>query len=177
MENNLVRKLFPGIILVVWLLFPSLIFAVQADDILGDWITNGGESCIEIFKKNNCYFGKIVSLKKPNYSPGEIKGMDGRPRMDLNNPKKSLRSHSLIGLELMKNFRFDNGKWIDGKIYDPENGEFYNCQISLTEDGNLYVRGYIGVPLLGRTTIWRPIKVYFRKQIKSFGLGRCPSRE
>ena len=171
------KKLFLGIILVGWLLFPSITFAVQADDIVGDWVTKGGESCIEIFKKNNCYFGKIVSLKRPNYSPGEIKGMDGRPRMDLNNPKKSLRFRPLIGLELLKNFRFDNGKWIDGKIYDPKNGESYNCQISLTKDGNLYVRGYIGVPLLGRTTIWRPAKVYFGKQMKSLGLGAYSFRE
>ncbi len=166
-----------AILLVVWLLFPSLTFAVQADDILGDWITNGGESCIEIFKKNNCYFGKIVSLKRPNYLPGEIKGMDGKPRMDLNNPKESLRSHPLIGLEIMKNFRFDGDKWIDGKIYDPENGESYSCQISLAKDGTLHVRGYIGVSLLGRTTIWKPAKAYFRKQMKSLGLGYYPSRK
>ncbi|NIA08382.1 MAG: DUF2147 domain-containing protein [Nitrospiraceae bacterium] len=165
------KKLFLPVVLATWLLRPSLAFSLQADDILGDWITNGGESCIEIFKKNGCYFGKIVFLKRPFYSAGEIKGMDGRPRMDLNNPKKSLRSHPLIGLEIMKGFRFDNGRWINGKIYDPENGESYNCQISLAKDGNLHVRGYIGVPLLGRTTIWRPAKVYFGKQMKSLDFG------
>ncbi len=165
------KRLLLPVVLLICLLSPSLTLAVQPDDILGDWVTGGGESCIEIFKKNGCYFGKIVSLRRPYYLPGEIKGMEGRPRMDLNNPNKSLRSQPLMGLEIMKGFRFNNGKWVGGKIYDPGNGKSYNCQISLARDGNLHVRGYIGIPILGLTTVWRPAKAYFRRQIKSLGPG------
>jgi uncharacterized protein (DUF2147 family) len=166
MDNNLMKKSFLPIILFIWLLLPSLVLAAQPDDILGYWVTSGGESCIEIFKRDGYYFGKIVSLRRPYYLPGEIKGMDGRPRMDLNNPNKSLRLRPLMGLEIMRDFRFDNGKWVGGKIYDPANGRSYNCQISLAKDG-LHVRGYIGIPLLGLTTVWRPAGPYFRKQIRS----------
>ncbi len=153
------KNLFLNIILVVWLLFPSLIYAVEADDILGEWVTEDEDSRVEIFKKDNRYFGKIVALIEPNYLPGEVKGMDGKPRLDLNNPKKSLRSNSLVGLELMKNFRFDDDEWVGGSIYDPEDGATYECKISLTEDGDLHVRGYVGIPLFGRTTVWESAKI------------------
>jgi uncharacterized protein (DUF2147 family) len=157
------KNFFLNIILVVWFLSPSLIFAVEGDEILGEWVTEYGDSRVEIFKKDNQYFGKIVALTEPNYLPGEVKGMDGKPRLDLNNPKKSLRSNSLIGLELMKNFQFDEDEWIGGSIYDPEDGTSYKCKISLTEDGELHVRGYIGISLFGRTTVWESARVYPEK--------------
>ena len=59
-----------------------------------------------------------------------------------------------IGLEILRNFKFDNDdEWEGGKIYDPESGKTYSCNMSLT--GNeLKVRGYVGVSLLGRTETW-----------------------
>jgi uncharacterized protein (DUF2147 family) len=167
------RTLFLNIILVVWLLSPSLSLALEGDDILGEWVTAGGGSRVEIFKKDQRYFGKIVALKEPNYLPGEAKGMDGKPRLDLHNPKESLHSRPLLGLELMKNFRFKDGKWSDGKIYDPENGRTYKCKISLAKDGTLHVRGYVGVSLLGRTTVWESAKAYLKKELTFFGLENC----
>jgi uncharacterized protein (DUF2147 family) len=45
--------------------------------------------------------------------------------------------------------------WHDGKILDPENGKIYRCKMQLSEDGQtLFVRGYIGFSLLGRTQTW-----------------------
>lgn len=46
-------------------------------------------------------------------------------------------------------------QWINGKILDPKTGKIYQCQMTLTETGGeLKVRGYIGMPLLGRTQKW-----------------------
>ena len=46
------------------------------------------------------------------------------------------------------------GSWSGGKILDPKEGEVYRVKIT-TEDGKkMDVRGYIGVPLLGRTQVW-----------------------
>ena len=33
-------------------------------------------------------------------------------------------------------------------------GETYRCTMRVREDGSLRVRGYVGVPLLGKTQIW-----------------------
>ena len=42
-----------------------------------------------------------------------------------------------------------------GSILDPNNGKVYRSQMRLTDGGKkLEVRGYIGLPLLGRTQTW-----------------------
>lgn len=167
------NKLFQSLMLFIWLLSPSLLVAAQEDDILGEWITEGGGARVEIFKKDHRYYGKIVGLKEPNFLPGEVKGLDGTPRLDSNNQKESLRSRPLLGVELVKNFRFEKGIWTDGQIYNPENGKVYKCKITLTEDGNLHVRGYIGISLIGSTTVWKSKKAYLDKELAFLGLTRC----
>lgn len=167
------KILFLMIMLVARGVFPSAGYAVESNDILGQWVTEDRDCRVEIFKKGHRYFGKIVAIKPPNYLPGEINGMDGKPRQDSNNQNESLRSRLLVGIELMKNFRFDDDKWVDGRIYDPKNGKTYECEISLAEDGTLYVRGYVGVSLLGRTTVWESARVYREKELTFLGLADC----
>ncbi|MFO7724719.1 MAG: DUF2147 domain-containing protein [Oceanipulchritudo sp.] len=45
-----------------------------------------------------------------------------------------------------------------GRILDPARGKVYKARLSLREDGKLEVRGFIGIPLLGRTQVWEPLK-------------------
>jgi len=177
-ECNVMKTLILNIIVIVWILIPSIGHAIESDDILGEWITEDKNCRVEIFKKAEQYFGKIAAIKQAKYLPGEVKGMDGKPRLDLNNQKKSLRSRPLVGIEMMQNFRFDDDKWLGGTIYDPNSGKTYKCVISL-EDGTLQVRGYIGVSLLGRTTVWETKKAYLKKELTFLGLANCsfPKKE
>lgn len=47
------------------------------------------------------------------------------------------------------------GLFDGGEILDPNNGKVYRSQMRLTDGGRkLEVRGYIGVPLFGRTQTW-----------------------
>ncbi|MBW8899632.1 MAG: DUF2147 domain-containing protein, partial [Massilia sp.] len=40
-------------------------------------------------------------------------------------------------------------------IVDPKNGKKYNCKLTLVEGGKaMNVRGYIGMPWIGRTQRW-----------------------
>ncbi len=49
----------------------------------------------------------------------------------------------------------DKGMWDGGEILDPNNGKTYKVRMTPVEGGkNLEVRGYIGMPLLGRTQTW-----------------------
>ena len=42
-----------------------------------------------------------------------------------------------------------------GQILDPDNGKVYRSTVRLTDNGKkLNVRGYIGVPMLGRSQTW-----------------------
>ena len=56
--------------------------------------------------------------------------------------------------EYNTDFEFDDGQWEDGDIYDPKSGKTYSCVIKMQKDGSLHVRGFIGISLLGRTTLW-----------------------
>ena len=123
--------------------------ASEADAILGEWYTDPEkkDAVVEIYKDNDVYSGKIVWLKNPNEE-------DGTPKVDDQNPDEARRSDPIIGLNLVKGFTYKGGnKWADGTIYDPNNGKTYKCKMKL-EGSELKVRGFIGVSLLGRTTVW-----------------------
>ncbi len=164
------KKIF-AIVLSAILFFPLVSVAIEGDDILGSWITEGEDSRVEVEKKGDSYVAKVVSLKDPLYKPGEVKGMDNKVRVDLENPDKSLKTRPILGMELMNGFKFDGKKWTKGKIYDPENGKTYKCNITLADDGKLHVRGYIGVSWAGRTTIWERFEPYREKMLNFLGPG------
>ncbi len=46
-----------------------------------------------------------------------------------------------------------DGSWKGGKLIDPKTGKIYHLKMIVKND-QLHVRGYIGVPLLGRTQVW-----------------------
>jgi uncharacterized protein (DUF2147 family) len=49
----------------------------------------------------------------------------------------------------------DKGAWAGGDILDPNNGKIYKVLLKLADGGKkLDVRGYIGMPMLGRTQTW-----------------------
>jgi uncharacterized protein (DUF2147 family) len=131
-------------------IMPAL--AQNADAILGKWVNPSGEGQIQIYKKGNLYYGKLVWLKFPNDE------VTGKPKLDKSNPDKNLQSRPILGLEILKNFKFDGDDvYEDGKIYDPKNGKDYSCKMTL--NGNkLKIRGYIGVSLLGRSEVWTRVK-------------------
>jgi len=143
------RKLpFLMLLFVVAITYNAL--AQSKDAILGKWLNPSGEGQIEIYKKGDKYFGKLVWLKEPN--------LNGKPKIDSKNPEASLQNRPLWGLEILKNFVYDEGKWTDGTIYDPKSGKTYSCNLTLKSNDILNVRGYVGISLLGRTEIFRRIK-------------------
>jgi uncharacterized protein (DUF2147 family) len=46
------------------------------------------------------------------------------------------------------------GKWKNGRVYDPNSGKTYKCKLTLVDENTLELRGYIGISLLGRTETW-----------------------
>jgi uncharacterized protein (DUF2147 family) len=47
-----------------------------------------------------------------------------------------------------------DGTWVNGHIYDPTSGSTYTCNLALDGDDRIRLRGYVGIPLIGRTTTW-----------------------
>lgn len=122
----------------------------KADAILGVWLTGTGKGKIKIYKdKENKYHGKLVWLRDPLNE-------EGQPKVDKNNPDESKKKLPLLGLQNLRNFVYaGENKWIDGQIYDPENGSDYSCKMELVDDNTLEVRGFIGISLFGRTDVWK----------------------
>ena len=112
----------------------------------GTWLSGDGDGLIEITIAGNGLSGTIK---------GSANADDDRPDRDEKNPDPKLKDRPLTGLELFAGFSYDgNGRWSGGTIYDPNSGKTYRCIIAWVDDDRLKVRGYIGVPMLGRTETW-----------------------
>lgn len=118
------------------------------DPATGLWLVESGKAIVELSPCGDTLCGKIVWLENP-------KGEDGQPRKDVNNVDESKRSRKLCGLDLVGNFTRDApGEWSNGFIYNGEDGKTYTANIALQPDGRLKLRGYVGLPLLGKTQYW-----------------------
>ncbi len=143
MKKNLI--LIKSLPVVIMTLFTSFSFAQHADDdILGLWFNEEKTGKIEITKNGDKYFGTITWVK--------IEAGDNG--LDDENPDPKLRNKPLVGLKILKDFKYEDGEYTDGTIYDPKNGKTYSCTMKLENIDKLYVRGYIGFSLIGRTTYW-----------------------
>ncbi len=121
---------------------------------LGLWTTEGGKSRVEIFDCSGKLCGKIVWLK-------ELLDNRGKEKVDRENPDEALKGRKILGLALLSDFVAEGQsgrQWTDGRIYNPEDGQTYKCNMGLQDDGKLKVRGYVGLPLFGKTQIWTPAK-------------------
>ena len=119
------------------------------DAIVGVWKNGEGTGMVKIYKNGDKYQGKIVWLKEPNDPE------TGKPKLDKNHPDESVRLRAVLGLINSWGFVYKGKKvWDDGKIYDPKNGNTYDCTMKLKDQNSLEVRGYIGVSIIGRTDVW-----------------------
>jgi uncharacterized protein (DUF2147 family) len=121
--------------------------AAEANALLGVWITKDAKSHVEISEANGKYFGKIVWLRD------SLKY--GKPALDDKNPDEELRNRPVLGMTIMRDFVYDGEMvWTSGKVYDPESGNDYGGKMTLVDQSTLDLRGYVLVPLFGRTERW-----------------------
>ena len=129
----------------------------EADRLVGVWEPSNGKARVKIEKVGSKYYGKIVWLKEPNDPATSL------PKVDKNNPDAALRTTPLKGYRLLKDFVYMGaGEWDSGTIYDPENGNTYNCVIKMTDNNTLDIRGFIGIEAFGRTDVWKRLDLVKR---------------
>lgn len=106
-------------------------------------------SIFKFYKSGEKYYGKAVWMKRPS-------------RLDTLNPDPSKRNRKILGSVLLWDFVHDNkNSWTKGQIYDANKGKIYKAKITRDKDGNLLVRGYVGVQLIGKTEYF--VKVDFKE--------------
>ena len=155
------KRCLAAVVVVVFSVLPA--GADDGDTILGVWATDpegeGGQAHVEITKVGGKYAGSIVWLEEPLYTEEDEDGEAGEPKVDTNNPDAALQSRPIMGLRIMEGFIYDGkGTWKKGTIYDPDNGKTYKCKLRIGDEGELKVRGYIGVSMIGRTSKWTRVE-------------------
>ncbi|GAA4013926.1 DUF2147 domain-containing protein [Actimicrobium antarcticum] len=107
--------------------------------------------------------GKPKALIRITDSNGELKGKIEKlfsPPPNDPNPKcdkcdGANKDQQIIGMTILNGMRADGSDYAGGTILDPNNGKVYKSKMTLADEGKkLNVRGYIGVPMLGRTQMW-----------------------
>jgi hypothetical protein len=123
-----------------------------------------------------------AGILNPSLVKGELVSWSlEEPLTDLENPDPNLRSRSLLGLEVGDGLRKEDlrkkGALWQGRIYDPRSGTWYKSRLSIV-DGQLNIRGYIGMPMLGQTRVfdpYEPCKVYEDKTMVIWSGAKPPA--
>lgn len=143
-KNNIIKK-FSALLLFVAFAFTTQA-QLKAGDIVGNYMVPSKDGAIQIYEKAGKYYGKIILNKDPN-------------KLDVNNPDKAKQTRKVLGLDILNDFKFDgDDTWENGTIYDPKNGKTYSCKITREANGDLNIRGFVGISLLGRTETFTKLK-------------------
>ncbi len=140
--------------LVIWL-FSATTAPAAADGVIGTWKTADGRALIDIYYCGDNVCGRVAWLREPCFPAHDREGMAGRPRTDRHNPKPELCGRRVLGLQIMQGFTRDgDNRWGEGTIYDADTGRTYRARLALIAPNRLELRGYIGIPLFGRSSVW-----------------------
>lgn len=115
------------------------------DAIVGEWLSENKEGKVQVYRQGDKFFGKITW------------GKDGS-RKDVKNPDDKLKSQNIVGSVILKGFDFTGKSWENGTIYDPNNGKTYSSIMKMSDNNTLTIRGFVGISLLGRSTVWTRAK-------------------
>lgn len=141
------------------LVFMHNLYALQTqapqDSPIGFWktiddVTGQPKAIVQIQEApNKLLLGRIVKIyPEPGDDQNEMcTACDGERH-----------NQRILGMTILENLKRDKDtatQWVDGKILDPKTGKIYLSNIRLIEKGQkLNVRGYIGLPLFGRSQTW-----------------------
>jgi uncharacterized protein (DUF2147 family) len=108
--------------------------ALAASPIVGEWVTQDREAIIKISQCGANVCGRIHKylVTPPN----------GAGQKDINNPNKSLRGRTLLGMAILTEFKPDGNIW-RGKVYDPKSGKTYRSEVELNSTNSLKMKGCI----------------------------------
>ena len=141
---------FASFYLLILLFHTQIAGAQSKSKILGVWNNTEKTAQIEIMESENGLIGKIIWLKDEQPEEEIFK--------DVVNKDTSLRDRPLMGLTILEGLKYDKGVWKDGKIYDPESGLTYTCELQLMKKDLLEVRGFLGDSWVSRTVEWHKAK-------------------
>ena len=111
----------------------------------GRWLTESGNFEVDVAPCEAALCGTVVKVlaNRSMSAPGTE-----MPVAD---------STKLVGMVILSDFKDSgSGEW-KGKIFNRENGKLYSAVMSHPQADQLVIRSYIGLPLFGKTQVWRRV--------------------
>ena len=140
------QKLYITLILLI------ITNSINSQSIFGKWYSTNEEtgeidSVIEVYKKQEKAFGKIIEIKNSE-----------RKNAVCDLCKDKNKNKPILGLNILNGLEKDGEEWSGGTILDPRNGNVYKCFIQLVQQEKLKIRGYFGLSIFGKTAYWQRAK-------------------
>jgi len=140
------QKLYITLILLI------ITNSINSQSIFGKWYSTNDEtgeidSVIEVYKKQEKAFGKIIEIKNSE-----------RKNAVCDLCKDKNKNKPILGLNILNGLEKDGEGWSGGTILDPRNGNVYKCFIQLVQQDKLKIRGYLGLSIFGKTAYWQRAK-------------------
>ncbi|MGA3010305.1 MAG: DUF2147 domain-containing protein [Terracidiphilus sp.] len=101
----------------------------------------GGKA--ETYLKDGNLFGRVTEMR-PGHGPHDV----------CEKCSGEFKNQVILGMVFMRNFHPDGDDWVGGTVVDPENGKEYQGKIWAVGKDSLHMRGFVGIPLFGRTAVW-----------------------
>lgn len=112
--------------------------------------TNKPSSVIKIWQQDGKYYGKIFKIFTEDGHKTTDRCVKCRGE-DKNKP--------MLGLVIVRNMTYKGNQYVNGQVLDPTSGKIYHAKMWVANKGQeLRLRGYIGIPLFGRTATWYRVK-------------------
>ena len=129
--NYMNRALLALSLLSVPLSLPAL-----ADVPEGKWAMSNGKVTVQVGDCGGNLCAEIVGLKEP------ISKIDGKPKVDRENPDPSKRQRPLIGLSILIGMKPAGDNQWKGSIYNPDDGKTYSATVKY-EGSTMKVKGCV----------------------------------
>jgi uncharacterized protein (DUF2147 family) len=116
-----------------------------SDAIVGEWCTQ---------REENRPPGRIKFLRENDGTYVGVISWQSVPLNDVHNKDPKLNGRPLLGAVVMWHLRYEDGEYVDGYVYNPEDGGTYRMKAEVLTPESLKVRGYLGISLFGQNRTW-----------------------
>ena len=152
-------SVWPVTVLVIGLL-AAQVAPARGVDPRGLWLTANGQGVVEIERCGDALCGRIVGIERGPADPMPT-DVHGQPQ---------------CGLTIITDEKPEaDGTWL-GQVVDPRDGGHYRAKLWLDQNGNLKLRGFIGIPALGATQTWHRFTGHLAQQCRLAWPGRTDVR-
>ena len=111
----------------------------------GRWLTESGNLEVDIAPCGDAWCGTVtrVLANRSMSAPGqEMDAADKRPA---------------LGMKILTGLHASGEAVLTGYIYNRENAKTYRVRLTMDGPQQMLVRPYIGIPLFGKTQLWRRV--------------------